>query len=55
MIASFMQPGEGVQLGNPLLIYIGRLYKNSDRLFTLAHLIPAIVVVFCVTTMVGHL
>ena len=27
--------------------------KNSDRIFTLAHLIPAIVVAVCVTTMVG--
>ena len=55
MIASFMQSGKGVQQGNPLLIYIGLLYKNSDRTFTLAHLIPAIVVAICVTTMADHL
>ena len=28
---------------------------NSDRVFTLAHLIPTIVIAVCVTTMVGHL
>ena len=33
----------------------GQLLKNSDRIFTLAQLIPAIVVPVCVTTMVGLL
>ena len=54
MIAS-LQPGEGVQLGNLLMTDRGQLLKNSDRVFTLAQLIPAIVVPICVMTMVGLL
>ena len=50
-----MQPGEGVQLGSQYMTYRGKLLKNSDRIFTLAHLIPAIVVPVCVTTMAGLL
>ena len=50
-----MQPGIGVQLGNLFMTRKGQLLINSDSLFTLAHLIPAIVVHDCVTTMVGLL
>ena len=48
MIALFMQPGKGLQQGNPLLINRGYLYKCVNRIFTLAHSIPAIVVAICV-------
>ena len=54
MIAS-LQRSEGVRLGNLLMTDRGQLLKNSDRIFTLAHLIPAIVVPACVTAMVGLL
>ena len=52
MIA-LMQPCKGVQLGNPLLTDREQLLMGSDSLLMLAHLIPANVVVVCVTTMVG--
>ena len=52
MIA-LMQPCEGVQLGNLLLTDRGQLLMGSDSLLMLAHLIPAIVVPICITTMVG--
>ena len=52
MIA-LMQPCERVQLGNPPLIDRGQLLMISDNRLMLAHLIPAIVVSVCVTTMVG--
>ena len=54
MIAS-LQPGEGVQLDDLLMTDRGQLLKNSDRVFTLAQLIPAIVVPVCVMTMAGLL
>ena len=54
MIA-LMQPCEGVQLGNPLLTDRGQLLMILDSQLMLAHLIPAIVVPVCVTTMVGLL
>ena len=50
-----LQPGEGVQLGNLLMTDRGQLLKNLDRVFTLAQLIPAIVVPVCVMTMAGLL
>ena len=50
-----MHPGKGVQLGNLFMTYRGEeMLVNSDSLFALAHLIPAIVVPVCVTTMVDH-
>ena len=51
-----MHPGEGVQLGNLFMTNRGgELLVNSDSLFALAQLIPAIVVLICVTTMVDPL
>ena len=50
---ALMQPCEGVQQGNPLLTDREQLLMISDSLLMLAHLIPAIVVPVCVTTMVG--
>ena len=50
-----LQPGEGVQLGSQYMTDRGKLSKNSDGIFTLVHLIPAIVVPVCVTTMAGLL
>ena len=52
---TLMQPSEGVQLDNLLMITTDMPLTNSDRIFTLAHLIHAIVVAVCVTTMAGHL
>ena len=54
MIA-LLQPGKGVQLGSHYMTDRGQLLKNSDRIFTLAQLIPAIVVPVCVMTMAGLL
>ena len=54
MIA-LMQPSKGMQLGNLLMTTTDMPLTNSGRIFTLAHLIPAIVVAVCVTTMAGHL
>ena len=50
-----MQPSEGMQLGSLLMTTTDMPLTNSDRIFTLAHLILAIVVAICVTTMAGHL
>ena len=50
-----LQPGEGVWLGSQYMTDRGKLLKNSGRIFALAHLIPAIVVPVCVTTMAGLL
>ena len=54
MIA-LMQPSEGMQLGNLLMTTTDMPLTNSDRILTLAHLIPAIVVAICVTTVADHL
>ena len=51
IMIALLQPGEGVQLGSQYMTDREKLLKNSDRIFTLAHLIPAIVVPACVTTM----
>ena len=54
MIVS-LQPNVGVRLGNLLMTNRGQLLKNSDRVLTLAQLIPTIVVPICVMTMAGLL
>ena len=54
-VIALTQPSEGVQLGNLLMTYTDMQLINSDRVFTLAHLIPAIVVAVCTTTTAGHL
>ncbi len=55
IMIALTHPGEGVQLGNPLMTDRGQLLLNSDRQFMMAQLIPVIVVPVCVTTMVGLL
>ena len=37
------------------MTYKGMQLTNSDRIFTLAHLIPAIVVAICITAMADRL
>ena len=54
-VIALTQPSKGVQLGNLLMTYTDMQLINSDRVFTLACSIPAIVVVACATTMVGCL
>ena len=52
---TLLQLSKGVRLGNLFTTDRVQLLKNSDRMLTLAHLIPAIVVPVCVTTMAGLL
>ena len=54
-VITLTQLSEGVQLGNLLMTYTDMQLTNSDRVFTLAHLIPAIVVAVYATTMAGCL
>ena len=52
---TLMQLGEGVQLGSQLMTARGQLLMISDSPLLLVQLIPAIIVLACVTTMAGLL